>query len=443
MSFDFRAFMPNRISGQIALLVSASLIASQIVLTISLIYYRPFEPPERLPDQLAILIRLIAANPSEQREALMASIDRAFPRFNLQVVPRPPADVPASPVLGPELERFVHRLGQDYRVISDEIEPLPAPAVGQRVVIGLPDGQFIAARFAPMPPPPLLIPFMITWVMIATLVPVLSLWAAFGLTGPLRRFALAAENFDPNCEIAPIPARGPQEVRVAVRAFNRMSERVKALIDDRTRMLAAMSHDLRTPITRLRLHCEFIEDEATRARILVELMHMESMVESVLQFLRSSHAAKQAVALDLATSLQAICDQFADTGHDVSYNGPDHMVVHAHPADLHRAVTNLIDNAVRYGGKADVKLVPTPQAVTIIIEDNGPGIPDSSKQAMFEPFVRGDAARSMDNNAGFGLGLPIARAVIEAHRGTLTLLDREPHGLVAQVILPQRDEEPV
>jgi signal transduction histidine kinase len=443
MSFDFRAFMPNRISGQIALLVSASLIASQIVLTVSLIYYRPFEPPERLPDQLAILIRLIAANPSEQREALMASIDRAFPRFNLQVVPRPPADVPASPVLGPELERFVHRLGQDYRVISDEIEPLPAPAVEQRVVIGLPGGQFIAARFAPMPPPPLLIPFMITWVMIATLVPVLSLWAAFGLTGPLRRFALAAENFDPNCEIAPIPARGPQEVRVAVRAFNRMSERVKALIDDRTRMLAALSHDLRTPITRLRLHCEFIEDEATRARIMVELMHMESMVESVLQFLRSSHAAKQAVALDLATSLQAICDQFADTGHDVSYNGPDHMVVHAHPADLHRAVTNLIDNAVRYGGKADVKLVPTPQAVTIIIEDNGPGIPDSSKQAMFEPFVRGDAARSMNNNAGFGLGLPIARAVIEAHRGTLTLLDREPHGLVAQVILPQRDEEPV
>ena len=310
-------------------------------------------------------------------------------------------------------------------------------------MIGLPDGQFIVARFAPMPRPPLFIPFMITWVMIATSVPVLSLWAAFGLTGPLRRFALAAENFDPNKEIAPIPASGPQEIRVAVRAFNRMSERVKALIDDRTRMLAASSHDLRTPITRLRLHCEFIEDEVTRARILVELMHMESMVESVLQFLRSSHAAKQAVTLDLATSLQAICDQFADTGHDVSYHGPDHMVVHAHPADLHRAVTNLIDNAVRYGGKADVKLVPTPQAATIIIEDNGPGIPNSSKQAMFEPFVRGDAARSMNNNAGFGLGLPIARAVIEAHRGTLTLLDREPHGLVAQVILPKRDEEPV
>lgn len=221
-----------------------------------------------------------------------------------------------------------------------------------------------------------------------------------------------------------------------------MRERIKALIDDRTRMLAAVSHDLRTPITRLRLQCEFIDDEGARAKMLGELTHMESMVESVLHFLRNDRIGRRAVALDLATSLQAICDQFADAGHNVSYHGPDHVVICAHLEDLHRAITNLIDNAVRHGDKADVKLELTSPTVTIAIEDDGPGIPDADKQAMFEPFVRGDAARGMNDTTGFGLGLSIARAVIDAHHGSLTLRDREPHGLVAQVILPQGDERP-
>ncbi len=261
------------------------------------------------------------------------------------------------------------------------------------------------------------------------------------LTGPLRRFALAAENFNPNDEIAPVPERGPQEIRVVARALNQMRARIKALIDDRTNMLAAVSHDLRTPITRLRLQCEFIDDEGMRQRIRDELQHMESMVESVLHFLRHGNARRQAVALDLATSLQAICDQFADAGHDISYHGPDHAAIRANPEELHRAFTNLIDNAVRHGDKVDIKLALISPTVTVTIEDDGPGIPDGSKQAMFEPFVRGDAARGMNGKTGFGLGLSIARTVIETHHGSLTLLDREPHGLVAQVILPQASGE--
>jgi signal transduction histidine kinase len=164
---------------------------------------------------------------------------------------------------------------------------------------------------------------------------------------------------------------------------------------------------------------------------------MESMVESVLHFLRNENARRQTVALDLATSLQAICDQFADAGHDVSYSGPDHATLGANPEELHRAFTNLIDNAVRHGNKVDIKLALDSPTITVTIEDDGPGIPDVSKQAMLEPFVRGDAARSMNDKIGFGLGLSIARAVIEAHHGSLTLLDRKPHGLAAQVVLPQ------
>jgi signal transduction histidine kinase len=236
-----------------------------------------------------------------------------------------------------------------------------------------------------------------------------------------------------------LPERGPYEVRAAARALNRMRERIRSLIDDRTQMLAAVSHDLRTPITRLRLRCEFIEDDATRTQILDELSHMGAMVESVLYFLRDGQRRDGATWIDLATSLQTICDHFADTGHDVHYDGPDHVVVRAYADELHRAIANLIDNAVRHGSKADIRVTVAPPAVTVAIEDDGPGIPDADKEAMFKPFVRGDAARGMNSQSGFGLGLSIARTVIEAHGGTLTLRDRTPRGLIAEITLPQSD----
>ena len=437
MSFDFRAYLPNRISGQIVALVIASLIASHVALTIIFLFHLRKEPPDRFESQLATFIELIAAHPLAQRQQLLASIDRAYPDFDLELAPNAPSPSQAVISLSPELKRFARRLGQSYHVAPVASETSPDPSGPQRIAIGLPDGQFVAAQLALMPPPPLLGPMTLTLIAIAFSVPLLSLWAALGLTGPLRRFAQAAENFNPSEEIAPVPEHGPQEIRVVARALNEMRERIKVLINDRTRVLVAVSHDLRTPITRLRLQCEFVDDEATRQKIRGELQHMESMIESVLHFLRTGNARRQTVALDLATSLQAISDQFVDAGHDVSYHGPDHAAICANPEELHRAFTNLVDNAVRHGDKVDINLALTSQTVTVTIEDDGPGIPDDSKQAMFEPFVRGDAARGMSSKIGFGLGLSIARTVIETHHGNLALLDRKPHGLAAQVTLPQ------
>jgi signal transduction histidine kinase len=275
----------------------------------------------------------------------------------------------------------------------------------------------------------------------ATCITLLGLWATRSLTDPLRHFARAAEHFSPQGEIAPVPERGPFEIRAAARALNQMRERIKGLIDDRTRMLAAVSHDLRTPITRLRLRCEFIEDGAMRAQMLDELAHMSAMVESVLNFLRDGEGRDEATMIDLATSLQTICDQFADTGHDVRYYGPDHVVICARAGELQRAVTNLVDNAVRHGRNVEVRLAQAARSAIVTIEDDGPGIADRDKAAMLEPFVRGDAARGMEQG-GFGLGLSIARAVIEAHRGSLALLDRLPTGLIARVTLPLPDAVP-
>jgi signal transduction histidine kinase len=292
-----------------------------------------------------------------------------------------------------------------------------------------------------MPMPPMLGPVFITLLFIATSLTLLGLWAARGLTRPLRSFARAAENFSPDGEIKPLAEYGPHEIRTAARALNQMRERIKTLIDDRTRMLAAVSHDLRTPITRLRLRCEAIANDTLRSSTLADLAHMNAMVENVLSFLRDGRTSRPATAIDVATLLQTVCDQFADLGHAVTYDGPDHLVISAHHDDLGRAITNLVDNAVRYGTTCVVRLTGEGSAATIAIEDDGPGIADADKVAMAEPFARGDRARSATAGSGFGLGLSIARNIIAAHGGALELRDREPSGLIAEISLPRKASE--
>jgi signal transduction histidine kinase len=201
-------------------------------------------------------------------------------------------------------------------------------------------------------------------------------------------------------------------------------------------MLAAISHDLRTPITRMRLRSEFIEDDVQRARMLADLDQMRSMLESVLSFLRNDRKLEAMTLVDLASAMQLVADQFSDMGHKVAYAGPDHAMATARPDDLHRSVTNLVENAVRFGAEATIRLTMSPERAIIDVEDDGPGISDAHKDDMLEPFARGDSARNMDEAAGFGLGLSIARAIALAHGGELSLHDKLPHGLIVRIQIP-------
>jgi len=425
------------ISGQIAALVVVSISAIHLILTATFLIYRPDEAQiDRGHGQLVAVAQLLGAAPPAERPRLFADIALAFPQLEIRSLP-PDLAPAADKSDGFDLRSLHRRLGGNYRIFL-----LPHELDAHKVGIALPDGAMISAKLlSDQRQRPFWIgPWMMTLLFAAISVTLLGVWTARALTAPLLLFAKAAENFSLNGAAAPLPERGPEEIRSVAKALNRMRERISTLIDDRTRMLAAISHDLRTPITRMRLRSEFIDDDVHRSSMLGDLDQMRSMLESVLSFLRNDRKLESMTLVDIASTLQLVSDQFADMGHKVAYDGPQHAMATLRPDDLHRSITNLVENAVRFGAEATIRLEMSPDTVTIDIEDDGPGISDARKEAMLEPFVRGDDARNMDDSAGFGLGLSIARAIVLAHGGELSLNDRPPHGLMVRIQLPVRQQ---
>lgn len=424
------ALLPQRISSQIAALVVASLLAIHVVLTIGFMLRQDDGRERDDGPTLVALVRLAMTADPARRSELIAEAARAFPRMQLRMTPA--GSEPAGALDDPRLRGLQRRLpaGTSAALVEPGDNGRP-----EQVAVRLSDGAVLSGSIMPPPGRPF-DPMIGTILLLAILITVLGWWAARALTRPLRAFASAAEAFQPDGEIMLLPERGPEEIRSAAHALNQMRARVKAMLEERSRMFAAVGHDLRTPITRLRLRSEFIEDEGLRAQALADLDQMRAMVESLLVFMRDGRSTRAPVMVDLTASLTTVCDQFADLGHDVTYTGPDHVAVTGHPDELHRAVTNLVDNAVRYGGCARVRLAVTPAGIVIDIEDDGPGIPERDRSAMLRPFVRGETARSMDGTTGFGLGLSIAQVVVSAHGGTLALLDGVPKGLLVRIVLP-------
>ena len=422
------------IGGQIAGLVVASIVTLHLIIAMSLLLIRPdiAETPPRGEHQLVDAALLLGRTGVDERPRLLVDIARAFPELEIAVLP--PGAAVASDNTKRRYLHFVRRhLGPDYNAVM-----LALDGGSQRVGITLPDGTMIAAQIEESARPPWLLggPWMMTLLFAVVSVTLLGLWAARALTAPLSSFAHAAESFSLDGTAEPLPERGPEEIRFLARALNRMQQRISNLMADRTKMLAAISHDLRTPITRLRLRAEFIEDETHRRRTLVDLDQMRGMLESVLSLLRNDRNVEAVTLVDVASTLQLIADQFCDMDYTVRYEGPTQATMAARPDGLHRGITNLVENAVRFGTEVTIRLDVSDRLLTIHVEDDGPGISDARKAEMLEPFVRGDDARNMDNSIGFGLGLSIAHAVVLAHDGELSLHDRVPHGLIVRIQLP-------
>ena len=230
---------------------------------------------------------------------------------------------------------------------------------------------------------------------------------------------------------------GPAEVAAASRAFNTMQDRLSAYLGDRLRLLAGISHDLRTPLTTLRLKAEFVEDAAVRDGIVATVDELATICEATLAFSRAEASSEPTREVDLTALAGEVVEEFKIAGDEVSLMSSAVHVAPCRPVALKRALRNLVQNAVRYGGGAKVSVEASREAVTIAVDDEGPGVPDDKMEEAFKPFVRLEPSRSADTG-GLGLGLAIARSILRAHGGELTLANRPEGGLRASLVLPAR-----
>lgn len=262
-----------------------------------------------------------------------------------------------------------------------------------------------------------------------------ALW--FGLrriTGPLRRLAEAAEGFGLDRDPPKMPKGGPLEVQALSDALARMHDRLSRMIADRTHMLAALGHDLRSPITALRLRAEMVDDDETRERMAATLDEMQDMVEATLAYARGVSTDQPTEPVDLSAMLREIAADLSESGPDLSVKA-EPIILPVRNVAMRRAFRNLLGNAQRYGDGTQVVLSVGDRGIVIDIDDNGPGIPEEDLERVFDPFVRLEQSRSLDTG-GTGLGLPIARSILRAHGGDVVLMNRAEGGLRARVTLP-------
>jgi signal transduction histidine kinase len=313
------------------------------------------------------------------------------------------------------------------------------PFVGFRdlqVAVPLSDGQWLSfATALPQGGPAFSPQFLLSMGIMAVIILAVSVWVVRRVTAPLAALSSAAERLGNDLNAPPMPETGTIETRQASRAFNAMQARLRSLIENRTRMLAAISHDLRTPLTLLRLRAESVEDESEREKMLATIAEMDSMVAATLQFARDEATAEPHRRTDLTALLASVVDDMADIGLPVVMEPAQPIVRECQPASLKRALTNLLDNAVKYGKRARAAIRSTPQAIEITIDDEGLGIPEDALVRVFQPYYRVEGSRNRETG-GIGLGLAIALSVVQANGGQLTLSNRLEGGLRACVMLP-------
>lgn len=256
------------------------------------------------------------------------------------------------------------------------------------------------------------------------------------LTRPLTAFVAAARGFSGAGAPVTISEEGPREVRALAAAFNEMQQRISRLVEDRTQALAAVSHDLKTPITRLRFRAEEIPDPALRTAIAADLGDMERMLDQTLAYLRGERTDEVMQPVDLVAILATVCGDLSDAGFSVALEGSRSAVLEGRRLSLKRAFGNIIENAVKYGYRADVVVTDASDAVIVTIADEGPGIAPEDREKALAPFVRLEPSRNPETG-GFGLGLAIAQTILAGHGGTLDLTNRTQGGLLITVRLPK------
>ncbi len=430
--------LPDRIAAQIALLVVISVLLLHAAVYITVVSIRRGSPPEHPAEttgRVAGFVQMLDAAPLAERAALIARMSQVSPDLTITY---PFAQTSGSPRAQDPRARHLRRLLRGNLVVADPEQSDDPRRV--RIPLTLSDGTVLAVTL-PLDQPPGAPPgfggaVIGTAIFLLLILSLLGTWTALFLLRPLRAMETTVEAYGSDDMHTPLPETGPREIRTVSKAINRMQERITRLMEDRTRTLAAVGHDLRTPITRLRLRADMLDDTPEKARMLADLDQMDAMVQSALSHLRDGRGAGQSATFDLHSLLQTIADRYQDIGKPVTMVETGRLAVRGRALDIDRAVTNIVDNALKYGETAAIALFRIGDNAVVEVSDEGPGIAVERREAMFQPFVRGDEARTMNEADGFGLGLSITRAIVEAHGGTITFTDRKPQGFTVRVTLP-------
>ncbi|HEX8447269.1 MAG TPA: ATP-binding protein [Sphingomonas sp.] len=388
----------------------------------------------RVAEHLVIARRLLAESPVERRAAIAGQLttDRYDVHWRPTLAPPPPV---AAELRDMRLQIIAW---EPALARTDLRLRLKSPGRSNTVIGGLrlPDGTWLDFSTDEL----LTGTTLAVTRIVTALLPALALlgvgWLLLRITlRPMRMLANAADAIGHGAPTT-LPEQGSREVRQVIHAFNDMQARILQLIDDRTEALAAVGHDLRTPIARLRLRTDAVPDPALRTAMDSDLHEMEAMLSSLLAFFGGDSDPESPARIDLAVMLATLVDDATDRGRDAVYDGPDHLDAVLRPLEAKRAVANLVDNALHYGDTVIVRLVPTTDRILIQVDDDGPGIPDTALQSVLRPFERLDPARGR-NTEGLGLGLAIVAKAVQRAHGTLTLTNRPGSGLRAEISLPR------
>lgn len=438
-----KRFLPRSLAGQMALLIAAALFTAQALnFTIAV--------RDRAQFRLAYAAqqattRIVDALERERISGRLLAPDRGRVR-RVAANPIPPALERRNEVAN-EVRSQLAEAGISFRSIDTGIRPLAAeekrdrrrPGPGAVLVVAIeqpgkgwltvnapwvrPDRRLIAA---------LTFQTLILYVII--LLPVM--WIVRRISKPLRSLAGAARAFRPGDGATPLEERGPSDVRAVIAAYNALSLRVNAMLDEKDRMLGAIGHDLRTPLAALRVRIESVEDDDDRNRMADTIDEMNRTLDDILSLARLGRPSEPPIDVDLAALIDAVVDDFRDLDHEVAFEEAPRLKMHLRPSLMRRAVRNLIENAVKYGGGAEVRLLAGESTVAIEVADRGPGIPADKLSAVFDPFTRLETSRNRETG-GIGLGLALARAIVVDAGGDVTLANRQGGGLTATITLPR------
>lgn len=446
-----KRFAPSSLGGQIAVLIAVALLIAQLI-NFAIIFQG------RRAVRLQSVVQPAVTRVIDAEERIASGRFRPGPRGRVRLEPADP--IPANALREADVERAMRAeladLGIGARRIETQLRPVarddarlrnlpPRQArrlrrAGWEIVIAIerPQGNWLVlTSFWPRGDGPLIATLLLQTLILylALLLPLL--WATRRISGPLRSLAGAARRFQPGDAEPPLEERGPYDVRALIAAFNQLRARVGAMLEEKDRMLGAIGHDLRTPLAALRVRIESVDDEADRAKMAETIDEMSKTLDDILSLARLGRSSEAVVAADLGALVEAVVDDFQALGADVAFADAPRVTLRLRPALMRRALRNLIDNAVKYGGRAEVSIVARPAEVAIVIVDGGPGIPEDRIEQVFDPFVRIEGSRNRETG-GAGLGLALARAIVREAGGDIGLANRAEGGLEATVLLPRR-----